>query len=126
MTEERNTAFVMNMHERIEKLEEITAIQSVNIRKLLEDFKKLEKQFYGFTVDHLRLIQMLTDPDIRYYRGRHKMKALHIEGKKAMVLYLEEGYVGKKGKYKDVFPGEIDLVLTRSCNKERIKEMKEK
>ena len=53
--------------------------------------------------------------DIRYYRGILEMEIIAIKGRKALVEYLEEGWVGPEGIRKQVFPGDEDVILTRHC-----------
>ena len=53
--------------------------------------------------------------EIRYYRGRHKIKILEKAGRKALVEHLERGFVGPKNIIKYVFPSDEDIVLIRHC-----------
>lgn len=54
--------------------------------------------------------------EIRYYMGRHKICIMHKNKKKNIIMHMESGYVGNKREgYKNVEPGEYDIVLPRHC-----------
>lgn len=56
----------------------------------------------------------------RKYLGRHEIFIMGTYGKKVLIVHLEEGYVGnKKCGYKDVKPGDMDIVLIRHCRRIR-------
>lgn len=59
--------------------------------------------------------------NIRYFRGRHKIEVLEVHRNKAMIKHLEHGYTGnKKIGYKKIKPGDIDIVPTRLCWKNKL------
>lgn len=57
-----------------------------------------------------------------YYMGRHKVKILESHGKKALIMHYDWGYVGNQREgYKDVEPGDKDLVPIRLIWREKKK-----
>ena len=64
------------------------------------------------------------ESDNRYYMGKQKCVVIGYGGKKHFVQWLERGKVGnKKEGYKEVYPGETDIVPSRLLRrkKERVK-----
>ena len=58
--------------------------------------------------------------DIRYYMGRHKIGILSKDGKKAIIMHLENGYVGNKSEgYKHIHKYDKDIAPMRLLRRKK-------